>query len=216
MPLRRLLDHKPLRTFPGQWWFVAFLAIGLMSSLVVQVPAVIFLSGAFVMVKGLLLAWAVAQLDWSERHIRCAVRAAAGVILFALRRGGREPGDAVGVERGPRERQQRGRAPQSVLPSLIGPFTHPIDLGQFMSLSALAIAAWRSSVRKSAFTLGLLVATAAAARADRAPHGSGEPLGGMAVAAADGALGAGARGPRGLSADRDRLVGGPRGPMSHR
>jgi hypothetical protein len=32
-----------------------------------------------------------------------------------------------------------------------------------MSLSAIAIAAWRSAVRKSGFTLGLLVATAAAA-----------------------------------------------------
>ena len=28
MPLRRLIDRKPLRTFPGQWWFGAFLTIG--------------------------------------------------------------------------------------------------------------------------------------------------------------------------------------------
>ena len=153
MPLRRLLDRKPLRTFPGQWWFVAFLTIGLMSSLVVQVPVVIFLSGAFVMVKGLLLAWAVAQLDLSERHLRCAVRVAACVILVALVAAAVNlalpeawnavlASDANAVE------------PRSALPSLIGPFTHPIDLGQFMSLSAVAIAAWRSSVAQDRLHVG--------------------------------------------------------------
>jgi hypothetical protein len=162
MPLRRLLDHKPLRTFPGQWWFVAFLTIGLLSSLVVQVPLVIFLSGAFLMVKGLLLAWAVAQVEWTERHLRCAARVTAVVILLSLVAAAANmamPGawnamlasDLDAVE------------PRSVLPSLIGPFTHPIDLGQFMSLSAIAIATWRLSVRKSGFTLALLLATAGCA-----------------------------------------------------
>ncbi len=162
LPLRRLIARKPLRTFPGQWWFVAFLTIGLLSSLVAQVPPTIFLAGAFVMGKGIPLAWAVAQLDWSERHLRCAARVAVGVILVALVASAVNaavPGawnailasDTNAVEaRGP-------------LPSLIGPFTHPIDLGQFMSLSAVAIAAWRSAVRKSGFTLGLLLATAVGA-----------------------------------------------------
>jgi hypothetical protein len=162
MPLRRLLDRKPLRTFPGQWWFVAFLTIGLMSSLVAQVPVVIFLSGAFVMVKGLLLAWAVAQLDWTERHLRCAVGVAVGVVLVAL------AATAVNLAlpaawNAILASDTNAVEPRSALPSLIGPFTHPIDLGQFMSLSAVAIAAWRSSVRKSGFTLGLLAATAAGA-----------------------------------------------------
>jgi hypothetical protein len=49
------------------------------------------------------------------------------------------------------------------LPSLIGPFSHPIDLGQFMTLSAIALTAWRMTVRKGPFTFTLLIATAAAA-----------------------------------------------------
>ncbi len=162
MPLRRLLDRKPLRNFPGQWWFVAFLTIGLLSSLVVHVPLVIFLSGAFIMVKGLLLAWAVAQLDWSERQLLVAVRATTVVILLCLVAtvanlafpsawNAALASDLNAVE------------PRSVLPSLIGPFTHPIDLGQFMSLSAIAIATWRASVRKSGLTLVLLLATVAGA-----------------------------------------------------
>jgi hypothetical protein len=162
MPLRRLLDQKPLRTFPGQWWFVAFLVIGLLSSLVVQVPAAIFLSGAFIMVKGLLLAWAVAQLDWSDRHLLCAVRATTVVILLCL------VAAAVNLAfpnawNAVLSSDPNAVEPRSFLPSLIGPFTHPIDLGQFMSLAALGIATWRASVRKSGFTLVLLFATAAGA-----------------------------------------------------
>ena len=162
MPLRRLIDRKPLRTFPGQWWFVAFLTIGLLSSLVTQVAPVIFLDGAFLMTKGLLLAWAVAQLDWSERHLRCAARVTTVVILLTLAAAAVNlaipsawnallASDVNAVE------------PRGILPSLIGPFTHPIDLGQFTALSAIAIASWRATVGKSGFTLMLLLATTAGA-----------------------------------------------------
>jgi hypothetical protein len=162
MPLRRLATRRPLRTFPGQWWFAAFLVIGIVSGLVLQVPPWIFLSGAFVVGRGILLAWAVAQLDWSERAVVTAARVGTTVILFALATTLADlampntwnavlASDLNAVES------------RSILPSLIGPFTHPLDLGQFMALSAVAVAAWRLTVRKSAFTLGLLLATAAGA-----------------------------------------------------
>ncbi len=162
MPLRRLLDRKPLRTFPGQWWFVAFFVIGLLSSLVVQVPATVFLAGAFVMVKGLLLAWATAQLDWSERHLRRAARVATVVVLLALAAAAANLA-VPGTWNALLASDPNAVEPRSILPSLVGPFTHPIDLGQFTSLAAIAIATWRASVRKGAFTLGLLLATAATA-----------------------------------------------------
>ena len=84
LPARRLVTRRPLRTFPGQWWFTAFLAIGFVSSLVAQVPPWIFLTGGFLMSKGLSLAWAVAQLDWTDRHLRTAAWVGTGVILFCL------------------------------------------------------------------------------------------------------------------------------------
>jgi hypothetical protein len=52
---------------------------------------------------------------------------------------------------------------RSGLPSLIGPFTHPIDLGQVMALSAVAVACWRAAVGTSLRSLALLVATTAGA-----------------------------------------------------
>ena len=48
---------------------------------------------------------------------------------------------------------------RSFLPSLVGPFTHPLDLGQFTALSFVALAAWRVTVRRTTFTLVLLVAS---------------------------------------------------------
>jgi len=162
MPLRRIATRTPLRTFPGQWWFVAFLVIGILSGLVVQVPASIFLSGAFVVGRGALLAWAVAQLEWTERELAIAAKVGTGIILFALVTSAVDfampatwnallASDLNAVES------------RSFLPSLIGPFSHPLDLGLFMALSSVAIAAWRLTVRKTVFTLGLLIATATGA-----------------------------------------------------
>jgi hypothetical protein len=54
---------------------------------------------------------------------------------------------------------------RSFLPSLVGPFTHPLDLGQFTALSFVALAAWRATVRKTTFTLVLMVVTALGALA---------------------------------------------------
>ncbi|HEY0811947.1 MAG TPA: hypothetical protein VGE11_01595 [Pseudonocardia sp.] len=162
LPLRRLLDRKPLRTFPGQWWFVAFLTVGLLSSLIAQVPFVIFLTGTYIIGKGLLLAWAVAQLDWSDRHLLRATRATTVVILLsfvAMAVNLAFPGAWNAVLAS----DKNAVAPRSFLPSLIGPFTHPIDLGQFMALSAIAITTWRSSVRKTGLTLALLLGTVAGA-----------------------------------------------------
>ena len=162
LPLRRVVARLPLRTFPGQWWFSAFFVIGLLSGMVAHVPPVIYLSGAFVLGKGLLLAWAVAQVDWSARHLNRAARVGAVIIVFALVACAANfvmpsawnsvmASDANAVE------------PRSFLPSLIGPFTHPIDLGQFMALSAVAVASWRAAVRKGPFTLTLLLGTVAGA-----------------------------------------------------
>ena len=159
MPLRRVLSRRPLRNLPGQWWFAAFLVCGVLSALVLHVPAAIFLTGAFVIAKGLLFGWAVAQLDWTERHLAVAVRVGTVLILLSLAAAAVNvaiPGawqalmasDANAVES------------RSFLPSLIGPFSHPIDFGQFMALSFLAVAAWRTTVRKGPLTFVLLLATA--------------------------------------------------------
>ena len=150
--------------FPGQWWFAGFIVCGLLSALVVHVPTGTFFLGAFIVSKGLLFGWAVAQIDWSERHLAIAARV--GVVLIVLC----VLAAVINlVARGPWEALLASDAnaseARSFLPSLIGPFTHPIDFGQFMALAFLAVAAWRAAVGRSALTLVLLLATAMSALA---------------------------------------------------
>ena len=162
LPLRRVVERRPLRTVPGQWWFAAFFVMGVLSGVVLHVPPLIYLSGAFVLGKGLLLAWAVAQIDWSPRHLVTAARVGGFLIVFALAACMANlalPGAWNAVMAS----DTNAVEPRSFLPSLIGPFTHPIDLGQFMALSAVGVAGWRAAVGKGPISLALLIGSVAGA-----------------------------------------------------
>jgi hypothetical protein len=159
MPLRRAVARKSLRTFPGQWWFAGFIVCGLLSALLLHVPVAIFATGAFVISKGLLFGWAVAQVDWSEKHLERAVRIGAVLIVISL------AAAAVNLViptawNALLSSDTNATEARSFLPSLIGPFTHPIDFGQFMALSFVALTTWRTAVRKTPFTFVLLWGTA--------------------------------------------------------
>jgi hypothetical protein len=162
LPLRRIAGGGRLRAFPGQWWFAGFAAAGLLSGVVLGVEPVTYLSGAVVIGKGLVFAWAVAQVDWTERHLLVAARAGAGLVvacLVATALNALLPGPWAAVMASDANAiESRG-----FLPSLVGPFSHPIDLGQFMALSAIAVTAWRIAVRRGPLSFALLLATAAAA-----------------------------------------------------
>jgi hypothetical protein len=162
LPLRRLIRGRRPRAFPGQWWFLGFAAAGVLSGVALGVAPVTFLSGAAVICKGLVFAWAVAQVDWEERHLNVAARAGAVLVVFCLAATALNlaiPGPWMAVMASdPNAIEARG-----FLPSLVGPFSHPIDLGQFMALSVIALTAWRIAVRKGPLSFALVVATAAGA-----------------------------------------------------
>lgn len=162
LPLRRMVSRRRLRRFPGQWWFVAFAAIGVVGGLVHGVPLSVFGLGAVVIGKGLVFAWALAQVDWEERHLEIGARIAAVIIVFALVA---TAGNLVAPASWNAVMASDVNAVEarSILPSLIGPFSHPIDFGQFMALSTLALATWRMAVRRSTTTLILALATAVGA-----------------------------------------------------
>jgi hypothetical protein len=162
LPLRRLARGGRLRAFPGQWWFAGFAVAGLLSGIALGVAPVTFGSGAAVICKGLVFAWAVAQVDWEERHLRVAAGGGAVLVIACLVATALNyvlpgPWNAV-MASDPNAIESRG-----ILPSLVGPFSHPIDLGQFMALSAIALTAWRIAVRRGPLTFALMVATAAGA-----------------------------------------------------
>ena len=69
-----------------------------------------------------------------------------------------------------------------------GRSAHPIDLGQFMTLSAIALTAWRVTVRKGALTLVLMIATAVGSLLTARRTAVGEPRGGLGVGEGGGAV----------------------------
>ena len=165
LPLRRVVvNRRGLRTFPGQWWFAGYVVCGLLSALVLHVPPNIFLLGAFVTAKGLAFAWAVAQVDWEERHLATAARVGVVIILISLVAALVNlavPGAWFAVMAS----DQNAVEARSFLPSLIGPFSHPLDFGQVMAMSFVALLTWRVVVGRSTFTFVLMVATGFAALA---------------------------------------------------
>ena len=136
---RRLWLRQPLRRPPGIWLFGVFTVFGVLSSVVSAVPLSIAAAGGILVVKGVLLYFALAQIDWTTADIPWLARISAWVLGIALACAAVNlvlPVQWTAVLANTGHPQYR-----SFLPSLIGPFTHPLLFGNFMALAGIACAA---------------------------------------------------------------------------
>lgn len=154
----RLAQGKMPRGLPGGKSLTAFIAVGLLSSIFAGVSFVLMAQGAFLAAKALLLAWSVAQVNWTPDDLRRGCKALAGVVVLMLF------GSFVNLA----IPQTWANIFQTLsyvdyrfagLPSIISLTTHPLDLGGLMLFSAIAIAAYRSQVSKTAMNGWLLLGT---------------------------------------------------------
>ncbi len=146
----RLLRGQAVRTFPGLGWFLVFVALGLLSAVARDVPLVVLGSGASLAAKGILLALAVAQLQWTRSNLRGLARGGAVVLFFII-------ACAVVNFAIPQPWQLAvGNIDtvsyRSAIPSLIGPFVEPGTLGIIAALGFLAVVAWNASMGSSRIT----------------------------------------------------------------
>lgn len=157
LPLRRAIQRQRLR-WPREFgWIGLVLVAGLLGNFIHQVPSVVTLLGALLLIKWFLLAFAVAQIDWQASDIERALPAfgvfalmlvLAGLLNFLF------PGrwiDIFSPSGGVEERFGR--------PSLIGFFTHPSFYATITAFVAIAIAGYRGIVKKSGITLVLLLSS---------------------------------------------------------
>lgn len=157
-PVYRLLSRKSLRWIPGGCWFIAYMVMGLLSSLVSNVPLVLSIQGGFLLLKGVLFAFALAQLDWNTSDLRKIARIGGLLLAFILLATVINllyPGpwtEMLGRMRG-------GVQYRLGLPSLIGPFVHPVALGQVLALGCSAVLAYRFAVSKGPWSMLLLCAS---------------------------------------------------------
>lgn len=154
--LRRLRDHGSVRCFAALWLFLAFGLLGVLSGLVHSVPLGITVTGAFLFLKGPMLAFALAQLDWRREDIPGLIRGGAvAVVVILLFTAANAAAPAAWndfISAGTVELSERGG-----IASLSGPFNHPVGLGTTMSLAFIAILAYRSTIRRSRISLALLI-----------------------------------------------------------
>lgn len=137
--VRRLMSGRRLRRPPGTWMFFGFVVFGVLSSVISAVPLSIAAAGGILVVKGVLLYFALSQVDWTHDDIPWLARIAAwilGIALLAAAVNLLIPFQWSAVFANTGRPQYRAS-----LPSLIGPFTHPLQFGNFMSLAAIACAA---------------------------------------------------------------------------
>jgi hypothetical protein len=151
---------RPIRWLPGNLWFVLYLCIGLVSSFIAGASVLYSVEDAFLILKGLLFGFAVAQIDWKTADIKKAVTYATWVLIVML-------ATTVLNVLLPEPWTHEFALPGAVsvrfgFSSLIGPFVHPASLGHVMALAAIAIVAYRTTLGRSSGSMVLLVASALA------------------------------------------------------
>ena len=155
-PIRRIVVHGSVRCLAAYWFFAAFFALGAVSSVVNAVPLSVWGLGAFLILKGPLLALGVMQLDWTRRDVRRIVRVSTGILVVIL------ISAAVNAVVPQAWNSVVGRQPVSYrlgIPSLTGVFDHPVGLGSTMGMAFLAVLAYHRIVARSLGTYTLMVAT---------------------------------------------------------
>lgn len=156
LPTRRLLMRSQLRRFPGDIWFAAFAFIGFLSSMMSTVPAGTMALGALLMLKGPLIGWAIAQIDWEKKDLVRICRITGYVLIFIFLCTAVNiviPGAWTNLLLGSSTRYAEERFG---LPILIGPFAHPGYFAGLMALSGLALISYRTHIAKSKLTLIML------------------------------------------------------------
>lgn len=156
---RRLSTLGNIRWMPALTFFVLYFALGLASSIAHDVPFLTSLLSGFLFVKGPLLAFAVAQIDWHEDILPKVAKFGGwlvAILLTTTLANAIAPNAWIALLGTTQGDERVGRT------SLTSIFDHPVGLGTSMSLSFIAIYLYRKFVHRSILSLALLVGAALA------------------------------------------------------
>lgn len=157
-PLGRLMSKRRLVRIPGMGWIVLFVLAGSIGNALNHTPADVFVLGTGSALKGLVFAFAVAQLDWTPRDIQRSAKyffliGTALVITGAVNLVAPGPWAQVFSPSGNLDYRFG-------IPSLIGPFVHPGIYATVLGLISIAALSYRRTVRKSRASAFLAFTTA--------------------------------------------------------
>lgn len=154
---RRLVTEGRLIWLPGTGWFAGYLAAGVASSVLADVPARWAAPAALIALKGIIFAFALAQLHWTRHDLVVLVRFGIAAVLAMGVTGvlnlaapslwaqltGASPIDSVGP-----------------IPALTGIFQHPAAFSRFAGVLAVGCLLYGLVVRRSLGNLLLLALSA--------------------------------------------------------
>lgn len=159
--LQRVLRKQPLRVLPGGWLTIMFVLLGLMGCILNAVPLGVSVQGVLLIIKGFLLAWGVAQIDWTIEDIaRIAKGAAFFAVLLVI--------GAAANFIAPGPWSQLVLAGQDYgtrfgLTPITSFFQHPGYFGSVMAMTFLATLAYQAVFRRTKTSLLLLLGSLGAA-----------------------------------------------------
>ncbi|WP_159600363.1 hypothetical protein [Agromyces humi] len=155
--VRRFVTDRRLVYLPGLPWFGLFIAMGVLGGMVNRVAFGTMSEAMLLILKGLIFAFALAQLRWTVRDLRLLARiGAVAVIFFAL------TGVINLVAPGVWSSLISGDEPVTAVmgvPALSGPFQHPAAFSRFCAVLAIALIAYGLIVRASLGNAILLLVT---------------------------------------------------------
>ncbi|MEZ0491230.1 hypothetical protein AB2L28_03155 [Kineococcus sp. TBRC 1896] len=160
LPARRLVVRGGLRWLPGSAWWLAFLAFGLISAVAQDVPNGLALKGAFAAVKGVLFAFAVAQVDWPPGLVRRALLLTLPITAITVFSGAVNliaPAAWSHIVAGVSTVGPFG------LPALVGPFGRPAAFSRFCGVLAVGALAYMLLVRRRPVVMAVFVSCTALA-----------------------------------------------------
>ncbi|KQO95389.1 hypothetical protein [Leifsonia sp. Leaf264] len=154
---RRLIAERRIVLLPGMAWFLLFFVFGVLSSVVMHVSYSLMLQSLILIAKGLLFAFALAQLRWTDRDFRVLLKA--GVVAIAVVA-------ASGLANLAFPEFWRSIVGGTIthlggVTALQGLFQHPAAFGRFTAVLAVAAVAYACVVRTSlgnAILIGVTVA----------------------------------------------------------
>ncbi|GAA4776738.1 hypothetical protein [Microbacterium gilvum] len=128
---RRMVTDRAVVFPPGIAWFAGFALAGAASAVILAVPTSIWTQQAFLSIKGVILALAFAQLEWTRRHLHGLIVAGALLTAFLALCGFL---NLVATEAW--VGFTRIRAPITVfgIPALNGPYAQPAAFGRITAV----------------------------------------------------------------------------------
>lgn len=139
---------------PGGWAFTVFLVLATAGAVTTGASPVLAGLDAYLIMKGVIFAFAVAQIPWTDRDLKLAIRIGAWLIAIVLVGAAINlviPSVWLPVFASTENLNERGG-----VVNVISIFGHPGAFGQAMALSAVALLCYRYLVRKTPVTLVLM------------------------------------------------------------